>query len=174
VGLVLERDEVAGTATTVAINRPMALQLTENLARMVLFGVFEQEQVEDTQLFVKMLVAFDSQCAIYVGGPDHQDEPSVLVHGIRDLEGAVELSPGSNIYRGGLEAAVEGIMAGKYKPLDFRFFVGRHRFFNHELDKAVARNKYQPIACARTVALKQCIALPKPLWHEGKSIRHSF
>ena len=118
-----------------------------------------------------MLVAFDSECAIYVGGPDQQDEPSLLVHGIRDLEGAVEISPGSNIYQGGLEAAVQGIIAGKYKPLDFRFFVGRHRFFNHELDKHVALSKYQPIACARTVALKQCIVLPKPLWHEGTSNR---
>jgi len=30
----------------------------------------------------------------------------------------------------------------------------------------VALGKYQPIASARCIALKQCIALPKPLWHE--------
>ena len=67
---------------------------------------------------------------------------------------------------GGLDAAIEGIMAGKYKPLDFRFFVGSNEYVNGELDAKVLAHKYQPVACARSVILKQCIQLPKPLWHE--------
>ena len=34
------------------------------------------------------------------------------------------------------------------------------------LDVAVILGKYQPMACSRSVVLKQCIALPKPLWNE--------
>jgi hypothetical protein len=49
-----------------------------------------------------------------------------VVHGIEALPGGVEISPGSSIYRGGLQAAVQGVLDGKYKPLDFLFFVGKH------------------------------------------------
>jgi glucose-6-phosphate 1-epimerase/putative transcriptional regulator len=114
------------------------------------------------------MMAFQRECAIYVGGPDDQVEPAILIHGIKDLPGAVEISPGTQIYRGGIEAAVEGVINGKYSPLEFRFFVGCHSYEESALDVAVHLGKYQPIACARSVALKQCISLPKPLWHEGK------
>lgn len=57
-------------------------------------------------------------------------------------------------------------MEGEYSPLEFRFFVGCHLYDESALDVAVHLGKYQPIACARSVALKQCISLPKPLWHE--------
>ena len=67
---------------------------------------------------------------------------------------------------GGLEAAIDGVLDGRYKPLDFRFFIGCNRYQKGGLDIAIRSNKYQPIACARALALKQCIQLPKPLWHE--------
>jgi len=35
-----------------------------------------------------------------------------------------------------------------------------------ELDVKVLLGKFQPVACARSIVLKQCISLPKPLWHE--------
>ena len=50
--------------------------------------------------------------------------------------------------------------------LDYRLFVGRRQWGPGELEKEVARGLWQPAACARPVALKQCLALPKPLWHE--------
>ena len=92
--------------------------------------------------------------------------PATIIHGISDLPGATEISPGSNIYRGGLDAAVDGVLDGKYSPLEFRFFVGCHDYEESMLDVEVLLGKYQPIACARALALKQCISLPKPLWHE--------
>jgi hypothetical protein len=92
-----------------------------------------------------------------------------MIHGYCDLEGAEEISPG--LYRGGIQAAMDGVLEGKYQPLEFRFFVGRHTYTKSTLDVQVLLGKYQPIACARSVALKQCISLPKPLWHEGT--RHS-
>lgn len=170
--LVLSRSPDNGAATSVVINRPMALQITsERLARLVLFGVraadFERSvDVSRTETLVSFLTAFENQCAVYVGGPDDQEEPALMIHGIEDLEGAEELEPGCNIYQGGLKAAIRGVLAGKYSPLDFRFFVGRHSYTDWDLDSKVNLGKYQPIACARTLALKQCIALPKPLWHE--------
>lgn len=64
--------------------------------------------------------------------------------------------------------AIDGVLSGKYKPLDFRFFIGHTRYAKGELEDAVSKGKYQPIACSRPLVLKQCIQLPKPLWHEGK------
>ena len=167
--LVVEKED--SNAKTLVLNRPMAFQLTENLAKLVLFGAFQstkQSKSADTRKdLVKFMMAFQRECAIYVGGPDDQGEAAMLIHGIKDLPGAVEISPGTQIYRGGIEAAVQGVIDGKYNPLEFRFFVGCHNYDESALDVAVHLGKYQPIACARSVALKQCISLPKPLWHEG-------
>jgi len=167
--LVLERDEETGTASTLVLNRPMALKLTENLAQLVLHGAYQTapktKETPKTDL-VKFMMAFGQECAVYIGGPDEQDQPAEIVHGIADLPGAVEIYPGSRIYCGGLDAAVDGVLDGKYKPLDFRFFVGRHSYDESTLDVSVVLGKYQPVACARALALKQCISLPKPLWHE--------
>lgn len=172
--LVVEKDD--GDATTLVLNRPMAFQLTENLGRLVLFGAFQSERERNgavgssRQDLVRFMMAFRQECAVYVGGPDEQGNPATLIHGIADLPGAVEISPGSKIYRGGIEAAVNGVLDGKYSPLEFRFFVGCHSYEESSLEVAVHLGKYQPVACARAVALKQCISLPKPLWHEGGSL----
>ena len=50
-----------------------------------------------------------------------------------------------------------------------RFFVGCQKYRESALEVAVHLGLYQPIACARSLALKQCISLPKPLWHEGEN-----
>jgi len=114
----------------------------------------------------RFMMAFQNECAVYVGGPDEQGNPAEMIHGIKDLPGAVEISPGTKIYKGGLAAAIEGVLSGKYNPLEFRFFFGCHKYEESALDVAVHLGKFQPVACARSLALKQCISLPKPLWHE--------
>ena len=178
IGLVVELDEKSGSARTVTINRPMAFKLTKNLGRLILLGgAFQAEKGVvvatesngiETQNLVKFLSAFENECGVYVGGPDDMDKPAVMIHGIHDLQGSVEISPGTGIYRGGLEAAMDGVLAGKYKPLDFRFFIGQRRYIGRQLEEAIQLGKYQPVACSRPLVLKQCIQLPKPLWHEGK------
>lgn len=179
---------------TVVLNRPMAFKLTDSIARLVLNGAFTtrsnkddggSNEGEESVVFNKMngdlrnaddftdrkalarfMTAFSSECAVYVGGPDNQNMPALMIHGIADLPGAREISPGSNIYQGGIDGAVKGVLEGEYSPLEFRFFVGCHLYKESTLDVAVHLGKYQPIACARSLALKQCISLPKPLWHE--------
>jgi hypothetical protein len=168
----MERSE-EGKATLLVLNRPMAFKLSENIGKMVLFGTYLTEFGETPKVepkadsLIRFMLAFGRECAVYTGGPDGQDEPAEMIHGIAGLAGAVEISSGSRIYRGGMEAAIDGVLRGLYSPLDFRFFVGCHVFEESTLDVSVVLGKYQPIACARTLALKQCIALPKPLWHEG-------
>lgn len=164
--LVMERNESNGAATTLVLNRPMALKLTDSLGQLVLNGAYRGEKTKPKKDVTRFMRAFGGECAVYIGGPDDQDQPAVLVHGLADLAGANEISPGSGIYQGGIEAAVEGVISGKYQPLDFRFFVGRHVYVESTLDLSVVLGKYQPVACARSVALKQCLSLPKPLWHE--------
>ncbi|KAG7348302.1 ACR COG1678 domain containing protein [Nitzschia inconspicua] len=165
--LVVEKQ--GGNARTVVLNRPMAFQLTENIGKLVLHGAFQsqkQDKVDKQKELVKFMMAFKRECAVYVGGPDEQGNPAVMIHGIKDLPGAVEISPGTQIFQGGIDSAVQGILEGKYSPLEFRFFLGCHVYEESALDVEVHLGKYQPVACARSVALKQCISLPKPLWHE--------
>ena len=170
--LVLERttsSEGSKSAKTLVLNRPMAFKLTKDLGRLVYFGASDPQRTIDSKKvrgLTNFMLAFRDECAVYIGGSDDQSKPATLIHGIRDLPGAVEISPGSNIYRGGLEAAVEGVLAGKYTPLEFRFFVGCHDYEESMLDVEVRLGKFQPVACARALALKQCMSLPKPLWHE--------
>lgn len=162
----------SNSSCMVVLNRPMAMKLTENLAQLILFGNPQEEEEEEDILneqeasrLVRFLLAFGSECGVYIGGPDQQDQPALLLHGFAELPGAVEIANG--LYQGGLEAAMDGVLRGKYRALDFRFFVGRHECespFSMEL--LVELGKYQPVAAARTLALKQCLALPKPLWHE--------
>lgn len=186
VDLVIEREERTGYyySKTVTINRPLAFKLSRDLGMLVLrgaqttvtvsggqMGVLPPESNNDvngieTQNLVKFLSAFESQCGVYMGGPDGMDQPADMIHGIRDLPGAVEISPYTGIYRGGLEAAMDGVLSGRYKPLDFRFFLGHTMYEGRRLDEAVRLGKYQPVACSRPLVLKQCMQLPKPLWHE--------
>jgi hypothetical protein len=168
--LVLEQN--GSNSKTLVLNRPMAFKLTENLGKLVLQGAFMTNVAGDMKAvdrrdLMRFMMAFSSECAVYVGGPDNQGDAAIMIHGIKDLPGAKEISPGSKIYRGGIDAAVDGVLDGRYSPLEFRFFVGCHDFSESELDLSVHLGKYQPIACARSIALKQCISLPKPLWHEG-------
>lgn len=177
VELVVEQDGRTGAAKTLTINRPMAFQLSESLGRTLLLGAAYAEKGGamvnakesngvETRNVVKLLSAFENKCAVYVGGPDGMDQPATLIHGIAGLAGAVELAPGTGIYRGGVAAACDGVLAGRHEPLDFRFFVGHTKYVRGALDESVRRGRHQPVACSRPLVLKQCIQLPKPLWHE--------
>lgn len=147
-------------AEGVVLNRPLAKAVDRQLAKVLLGAEKPGAPAPDDAQLSRLVGAFGAHAGVYFGGPDGQLEPGLFVHGIDDLPGAVEVSPGTRIYTGGLEAAVDGILVGKYKPLDFRFFVGRHS------DLSTAQGEYVALACARPVALKQCLGLPKPLWHE--------
>jgi len=61
---------------------------------------------------------------------------------------------------GCLPAAIEAVRRGAASPLDFRWFIGRHTSLK------AGNGGWRGMACARPVALKQCLGLPKPLWHE--------
>lgn len=153
---------------SVVLNRPMGWKLTENLGKLVFLGAYNLKISTDaSNKLVQFMKAFQDECAVYVGGPNDQGEGAILIHGIPDLPGSIEISPGSKIYEGGIDAAVEGVLSGKYNPMQFRFFIGCHKYNESRLDVEVRLGKLQPIACARSLVLKQCRALPTPLFHEG-------
>ncbi|KAG8458528.1 hypothetical protein KFE25_003063 [Diacronema lutheri] len=147
-------------AEGVVINRPLAKAIDRQLAKLLLGGERPGAPEPDERALDRLVGAFGAQAGVYVGGPDAQREPALFVHGIDGLSGAVEVSPGTRIFTGGLDAAIDGVISGTYKPLDFRFFVGRTRALS------TAQGEYIALACARPIALKQCLGLPKPLWHE--------
>jgi hypothetical protein len=144
----------AGAASGVAINRPLKVEATPQLAQLLL-----RQTGEAGVLAPKLVEAFGGQTCVYLGGPSDQ-ESAVLVHGVHSLDGAIELAPGTGIYTGGERAAIEAVRSGAASPLDFRWFIGRHTSLE------AGDGRWRAVACARPVALKQCLGLPKPLWHE--------
>jgi len=156
--LVLEADGVSNVAqSAVVINRPLARSCNVQTAQRLLNGAGAQASATD-QFIVSFLEAFGEDCAIYLGGPDDTDQPALLVHGL-DLPGTKEVAPGTRIFTGGVEAAVKAVLDDIASPLDFRWIIGRRR-------DVASGPQWMPCACARPVALKQCLGLPKPLFHE--------
>lgn len=174
---MLSHNPQTGISESVIINRPISTNLNKAFATVLVQGPNGRGKDSHSYEFVdEMVRAFGQQAAIYMGGPDLQEEPALLIHGLSNLRGAREVAPGTGIYQGGLEAAVDGINQGIYQPLDFRFFIGRQLYNPQQNPKGrgnllqkVRQGQYQPVACARSLALKQCLGLPKPLWHEGTS-----
>lgn len=118
--LVVKNDESNKKATTLVINRPMAFKLSENLGKLLLYGAYigdRKIQISEQNEWSKFLRAFENSCAVYVGGPDKMEDPAVLIHGIADLPGASEISPGTGIYQGGLPAAVQGMYDHLFRQL---------------------------------------------------------
>lgn len=176
-----------GSTQAVVINRPISQNINKQLAKMLLEGQQGESTTTTTTTssnlskgntnnspsslypyeFLDKFVQAFSEGAVYMGGPDLQSEPALMVHGIEDLDGATELAPGTGIYLGGIPAAVEGVLEGRYQPLDFRFFLGRQVYENpSDVKEKITQGAYKPVACNRSLALKQCLGLPKPLWHE--------
>ena len=93
----------------------MSLQL----AQLVLNGAPESREGArakyDDSFVGRFMRAFGSEAAVYVGGPEQQEQPGLLVHGL-DLPGATELAPGTRIFTGGVEAAVETVLSGEVRP----------------------------------------------------------
>lgn len=165
--LVLSHDALAPKPSrALVINRPIRVGMDVTFASIFLNGQDAVQADLDSELLLKFVMAFGREGAFYLGGPQRVGEPGRVVHGIQELEGAEELAPGTGIYCGGLEDAVKGVLEGRYKPLDFRFFLGCREWEAGGLDQAVGAGEYRSVACARPIALKQCLGLPKPLWHE--------
>ena len=172
--LLLSHSPETGKSKYVVINRPITKGINKQLAQLLLEGSDGSGKGKFDYGFIdKFVQAFSMDGVVYNGGQNGQSEPALFLHGISVLPGATEIAPGTGIYEGGVEAAVDGILEGNYKPLEFRFFLGKH-ILNPELhpDRGallgkIKQEEYKPVACSRSLALKQCLALPKPLWHEG-------
>merc|ERR1719329_862552 len=131
---------------SVVLNRPLAKGINDALALRILNGAGRSTSPDSAALVAaakKLEKAFGDEAAVYWGSP--------------------ELAPGTRIYSCagmGVEAAADAVLDGRCAPLDFRWFIGRHATLR------CAEREWAAAACARPVALKQCLGLPKPLWHE--------
>lgn len=161
--LVIKDDEKG--AVGVVLNRPAATSGAPHLSRALVEALEADGGAEvTTDAFDG---AFGEKIAAYVGKTAAGAEGAVMVvHGLNDVEGSRELAPNLGIYRGGAAAAAARVSDGAAEPLDFRFFIGRYEWGPGELAQDVRDGVYRPAACSRGVALKQCLGLPKPLWHE--------
>ena len=128
----------------------------------------------------RFVAAFGGQAAVYWGGPDALSEPALCVHARANLPGATELSESTRVYRGGARAAAAAVLAGEARPLEFRWFVGRHAALS------TRRGEWRSLACARPLLLKRCqvskydlrkyggsgsnLRACMPVWVEGSSI----
>jgi len=164
--VVLMLDSNVHGSSGVVINRPLASGIGTEMGCRVLLGRQAAIGDADVQLVWEFCTEFGDKGVFYRGGGLGIEDKGICLHGIAGLEGAQEISPGTGIYRGGEFAAIQGVLSGHYDPLDFRWFLGRKEWRDANLEQQVSDGRYQPVACARSVAIKQCIALPKPLWHE--------
>uniref|UniRef100_A0A7S2HS28 Uncharacterized protein n=1 Tax=Zooxanthella nutricula TaxID=1333877 RepID=A0A7S2HS28_9DINO len=144
----------------VVINRPLSRRMDEKLAHLLLNGADFRSPRYSDEVVDRLRDAFGRDCAVYFGGPELQTQPGLFVHGFGSLPGAREVAAGTGIYVDGVEAAIDGVLEGRFSPLDFRWFVGRSRGLD------TSSGEWCAVACSRPVALKQCLGLPKPLWHE--------
>lgn len=168
---MLEHEAEGPSSAGLVINRPLRRGIDPDLAQMLLRGL-EPSAVGpstdaslpppvDMPLLLKFLKAFGGKGSVYFGGPDDQGEKGIMIHGIADLQGAKEISPGTGIYYGGERDACDAVLSGKCSVLDFRFFVGRKRWeasgpgSSSGLRGQLASGIYKSLACARSVALKQ-------------------
>ena len=163
--LVLSASGEGAARESVVLNRPLAKAIDYSLAQLLVSGEEAGDNLEGRADTVanKLTMAFGREAAVYWGGPEKQRTGGLLVHGVAGLAGSVEVAPGMRIYTcAGLdvEAAADAVLAGKCSPLDFRWFIGRHATLR------TSGAEWVSIACARPIALKQCLGLPKPLWHE--------
>lgn len=127
--LVTAHNPESGCSEALILNRPITKSINKQLATLLLKGGNGSAEGSFSYDFVDMIVqAFGAEAGVYMGGPDMQDKPAMLLHGISNLPGAKEIAPGTSIYQGGWEAAVDGVLNGTYKPLDFRFFLGRQSY----------------------------------------------
>ncbi|GJP62942.1 hypothetical protein CLOP_g20005 [Closterium sp. NIES-67] len=146
---LVEHGASGGESWGLMLNRPSGYTIQKALA--------QTNQVEDAALTVF------ARNAIYIGGFKSDGRTLHFLHG-HDLPGAKEVMPG--VFLGGLEAAAEQVLMGNMPPTDFRFFVGRLEWQPGKLQEEVDAGLWYTAACARSLVLKQCLQLPKPLWRE--------
>lgn len=168
--VVLVLDHGVNGSTGVAINRPAATSSNPPLSSAIVEALRRGEQCKGASA-EEFDNAFRESVAAYVGCPNSRSpskapDSALVVHGIADLEGSTELAPGLGIYRGGSKAAIQRVNDNLADPLDFRFFIGSYNYPPGAVDEAIRKGQYRPVACSRSLALKQCLGLPKPLWHE--------
>ena len=116
--LVLEGDAVGCVANSaLVINRPIAKAMSRQLAELILNGGEDDPNPRYGPAFVdRFMEAFGDEAAVYVGGPEEQNRPGMLIHGT-ELDGAEELAPGTRIFTGGFEAAVAAVKEGLHELL---------------------------------------------------------
>ena len=188
--VLVTKHDAGDSSDGVVINRPAATESTRELSA-ALAAALEPETDDvstcDAEAFQR---AFGPRLAAYVGKPqpkaapaetggdgdgasednakrgDRPKQTAMIIHGLPGLEGAHELSPGLGIFKGGSADAARRVADEQCDPYDFRFFIGKHTWAAGELERDIKDGLYRPAACSRGVALKQCLGLPKPLWHE--------
>eukprot|EP00620_Florenciella_sp_RCC1587_P011143 CAMPEP_0182568246 /NCGR_PEP_ID=MMETSP1324-20130603/9254_1 /TAXON_ID=236786 /ORGANISM="Florenciella sp., Strain RCC1587" /LENGTH=309 /DNA_ID=CAMNT_0024782373 /DNA_START=42 /DNA_END=969 /DNA_ORIENTATION=+ len=177
--LVTAHDDKKGT-TAVVINRPLAIGVGPKLAEL-LYEIDDKrldKQKDEAGLdneggtmrrsrtvIADAFAADFKEGVINSGGDEDRSSFAMLIHG-HDLADSVELAPGTRIYQAGLDAAAKAVREGELNVLDFRLFLGKRTWAPGALGAEIGAGMWQPVACARPLALKQCLQLPKPLWHE--------
>ncbi|KAJ1445957.1 hypothetical protein M885DRAFT_578381 [Pelagophyceae sp. CCMP2097] len=165
--VVLVLEHSPERSTSVVINRPVAQRAERELSTALVSALEVDTAAKLTA--DQFSLAFAPKFAAYAGTSPKRGisvKDVAIIHGVEGLDGATEIAPGIGIYRGGGAHAARNVISEANDSLEFRFFIGRQEWAAGDLDRAVAAGEYRPAACARALALKQCLGLPKPLWHE--------
>jgi len=145
----------------VVINRPTGLRVGDPRLRSSPQGAEDSANVNEVDL--GDLAQTFSGSPLYFGGFRAQAMVHI-VHGRGEVPGSSEVSSG--VFAGGLQGALDLVRAGEAAPADFRFFLGCMAWGPGELEEELKQGLWHTAAVSRNLVLKQCVALPTPLWKE--------
>ena len=149
-----------GGSIGVVINRPTGLRVGDPRLRSQT-AAGDAAAVKEVDL--GDLAHTFSGSPLYFGGFRAQAMVHI-VHGREDVAGSSEVSSG--VFAGGLQGALDLVQAGEAAPADFRFFLGCMAWGPGELEDELKQGLWHTAAVSRNLVLKQCVALPTPLWKE--------
>ena len=149
-----------GGSIGVVINRPTGLRVGDPRLRSQT-AAGDAAAVKEVDL--GDLAHTFSGSPLYFGGFRAQAMVHI-VHGREDVAGSSEVSSG--VFAGGLQGALDLVQAGEAAPADFRFFLGCMAWGPGELEEELKQGLWHTAAVSRNLVLKQCVALPTPLWKE--------
>jgi len=126
---------------------------------------YRMRQVADVKEFREVF----GNNVLYFGGDVGDGEIAFLhphpgVHGCTEVRSGV--FAGAMADRDAIESAAELVLRGEAQASDFKFFVRFAGWHPGQVERECASGIWHPLACARSLALKPMIKLPKPLWRE--------
>jgi len=152
VALVLDEE------TVVNVHRPLSFGIERPLARSLLR---KKEASAEEPLVERFVKVFGKDGCVYSGGEANKD----VVRAVHGFDG-VGVEVGKGIWVSDASAVLDYCESNAGTAGFVKFVVGESTFGENVLRNKCERGEYASLEVPAGIVLKQCKALPVPLWHE--------